>query len=131
MLQQQTLSGKRILVVEDEWGVAMFVRQTLEDAGATVVGVADTCLDACQILDGTGVEAAVIDLHLRGGGTGHPLAHLLALRGIPFLIGTGHAAEASRVHPDAIVLQKPFSGADLIAAVESLLGGRVSQRARN
>ena len=121
------LDGRRILVVEDEATVARFIRETLEGAGATVVGVAGDCLEARRLLDGTGIEAAVIDLHLRGS-TGHSLAHLLSMRKVPFLFETGHAIEVLRVHPDAMVLQKPFSATELIDAVKGLLNGSVGSR---
>lgn len=130
MLQPQTLRGRRILVVEDEWPVAAFIRDTLEDAGAVVVGLAADCRDACNVLEGAGVEAAVVDLHL-GSSSGHVLAHLLEMRDIPYLIETGYAPEAIKAHPGVMILQKPFLGEDLVWAVSTLLDGRpVGQRAK-
>ena len=126
MLHWQALRGKRILVVEDEWAQAAVVRDTLEDVGAIVVGLAADCREACDILDGTAADAAVLDLHLAVG-TGHMLAHLLELRGIPYVIATGHVAEATKVHPGVSVLQKPFRGEELVWAVETLLDGRTAQ----
>ena len=121
------LDGRRILVVEDDAIIARFILETLEGAGATVVGVAGDCLEARRLLDGTGIEAAVIDLHLHGS-TGHSLAHLLSMRKVPYLLETGHAMEALRDHPNAMVVQKPFSAPDLIDAVKDLLSGRASSR---
>ena len=123
MTRNQTLRGRRILVVEDEAAIAHFIRETLEGAGATIVGVAGDCFEARRILDGTGVEVAIVDLHL-GGGSGHSLGHLLSMRKIPFLFATGYAVEASRDQPGSMVLQKPFDATDLVAAVVGLLNGR-------
>ena len=130
MLQPQALRGNRILVVEDEWPIAAFIRDTLENAGATVIGLAADCREACNVLDGTGVDAAVLDLHL-GGSSGHMLAHLLELRGIPYLFATGYAPEAIKAHPGVTILQKPFPGEDLVWAVSTLLDGRpIGQRVK-
>jgi CheY-like chemotaxis protein len=126
MLHRQALRGKRILVVEDEWAQAAVMRDVLEDAGAVVVGLAADSRQACNLLDGTAADAAVVDLHLDGG-TGHMLAHLLDMRGIPYLIATGYVPEATKAHPGVIVLPKPFRGEELVWAVESLLDGRAQQ----
>jgi hypothetical protein len=55
------------------------------------------------------------------------LAHLLELRGIPYLIATGYVPEATKAHPGIIVLQKPFRADELVWAVETLLDGRAEQ----
>jgi CheY-like chemotaxis protein len=126
MLHRQALRGKRILVVEDEWAQAAVMRDALEDAGAVVVGLAADSRQACNLLDGTAADAAVVDLHLDGG-TGHMFAHLLDLRGIPFLIVTGYVPEATKAHPGVIVLPKPFRGEELVWGVETLIDGRAAQ----
>ena len=121
------LDGRRILVVADDATTAHLIRKTLEDVGATVVGVARDTLEARRLLDGSGIEAAVIDLHLNGN-TGHSLAQFLSMRKIPCLFETGNAMQASSVNPDEMVLQKSLSGTDLINAVKDLLSGRASSR---
>ena len=128
MSQRRALGGKRILVVEDEWVVAASIRDILEAAGAVVIGLPSNCREAIQILDGTGVEAVILDLHLQGG-TSHMLAHLLEMRGIPYLFATGYVSEAKTVSPGVKLLAKPFTDRTLLAAVETLLDGpTVGQR---
>ena len=122
MPQPQRLARKRILIVEDEWAVAAFMRDTLETAGAVVVGLPGNCRDAIQVLNGTGVEAVILDLHLQGG-TSHMLAHLLEMRGIPYLFATGYVPESVTVTPGVKILRKPVSDRDLLAALETLLDG--------
>ena len=122
MLQRQALRGRRILVIEDEWPLAAFIRDSLEDAGAVVIGLAGDCREAVNILDGTGVEAVILDLHLQGG-TSHMLAHLLEMRGVPYLFATGYALDAAPISPGVMVLKKPFTDTDLLAAVETLFDG--------
>src|SRR3712207_7822162 len=55
------LSGKRVLVVEDEALVAMLVEDELRDAGAEVVGPAPSVEDALRL-----VEAVAADGGVRG-----------------------------------------------------------------
>ena len=43
-----------------------FIRDTLEDAGAGVSGLAGDCREVVNVLDGTGVEAVILDLLLQG-----------------------------------------------------------------
>ena len=56
------------------------------------------------------------------------LAHLLEMRGIPYLFETGYAPEALKAHPGVRILQKPFSAEDLVWAVSTLLDGRPTEQ---
>jgi DNA-binding response OmpR family regulator len=114
------LSGRRILILEDEPQMAALLRRVLEDAGATVIGPTSDGSEAIQLLDGTGVEAAVVDWRV-GAGNANTFAHLLTLRRIPFLFHTGVSDEAASQHPGVPVLAKPFRAEQLLAAVEALL----------
>ena len=58
------------------------------------------------------------------------LPHLLELRGVPYLFATGYLPVETMVSPGVMVLRKPFSAADLLAAVETLLTGKVEQRVK-
>src|SRR3712207_4790780 len=64
------LTGKRVLVVEDEALVSMLVEDQLHDAGATVLGPAPSVPEALRLVaaaaaDG-GISAAVLDINLDG-----------------------------------------------------------------
>lgn len=74
------------------------------------------------MLDGTGVEAVILDLYLQGI-TSHMVAHLLERRGIPYLVVTGNGRDTANISPGAQVLRKPFTDGQLLAAVEILLDG--------
>jgi CheY-like chemotaxis protein len=128
MPHRQRLSQKRILIVEDQWATAKFMRDVLETAGAVVVGLAANSREAIQVLEGTGVEAVILDIHLLGS-TSHMVAHLLEMRGIPYLFATGHSQDTATISPDVTVLRKPFTDGQLLEAVETLLNGpRAGQR---
>ena len=74
------LTGRRVLVVEDEALVAMLVEDALLDAGAAVVGPAATVTEALSLLTKETPDVAVLDLNLAGE-TSTPVADALALRG--------------------------------------------------
>ena len=88
------LTGKRILVVEDEGLVAMLVQDGLADAGAEVIGPAGSVADALQLVETAmgegGISGAVLDLNL-GGEPVFPVADALIDLGVPFLFETENA----------------------------------------
>ncbi len=111
------LTGRRILVVEDEALVAMLVEDALLDCGAVVLGPAATVAEALRLLDGERPDAAVLDLNLAGE-TSAPVADALAARGIPFVVATGYGAEGlPQAHATVPVLPKPYDPDDLTATL--------------
>ena len=67
----------------------------------------ETCLAA---IEGGDVEAAILDLNLRGGEKSTPVAEELASRGIPFVFATGGGDEGiDERFRDRPCLQKPFT----------------------
>ena len=114
------LSGRRVLVVEDEALVAMLVEDALLDAGAEVVGPVATVADALELLKRQLPEAAVLDLNLAGE-TSTPVADELAKRGVPFVVATGYGADGLPPgHASVPVLAKPYDPSDLTAALARL-----------
>jgi CheY-like chemotaxis protein len=85
------ISAKRVLVVEDEYLVAMDVSAYLEAAGAHVVGPASSVHAALEALEGAELDGAILDLNLRGE-MAYPVADALTARGIPFVFTTGYGA---------------------------------------
>nr|WP_281414741.1 response regulator [Plastoroseomonas arctica] len=114
------MSGRTILVVEDEQLVAMLIEDALVDAGAIVMGAAATVAEALMLLGTSVPDVAVMDMNLCGQSAA-PVADALAARGVPFLVATGYgAAGLPKGHESAPVLAKPFDPNDLIRQLVAL-----------
>jgi CheY-like chemotaxis protein len=103
------LEGRRILVVEDSPVVAEACEDMLRDMGCVPVGPAINMAAALQLAADKPVDAAVVDINIRGGKV-FPVLRILAGRGIPFLLASGYAdwsmPEEWRDRPR---LAKPYS----------------------
>ncbi len=111
---------QRVLVVEDEFLVAMTLQDSLEDWGYEVVGPSGHLQDAMDLLEAEPVDAAIIDVNLAGQPI-FPLAARLKARGIPFVLTTGYERSViPEEFRDAAWLQKPVREAELREAVGAL-----------
>jgi DNA-binding response OmpR family regulator len=120
--KSRTLSGARILVVEDEAFIALDLQATLTDAGAEVIGPSLTLAEAFALASRENLSAAILDFRL-GRDTVRPVARQLAARDIPFLFYTGQVEAESirRQWPLCKVISKPAPLRTLVAAVAALL----------
>jgi DNA-binding response OmpR family regulator len=109
-----SLSGLRILVVEDELLVAMMIEDMLQTLGCDVVGPAATLEDALAAVEEQHFDAALLDANLRGQDSS-PIAEALVERHIPFLLATGYGASCASgtALDDAPRLRKPFGLGEL------------------
>ena len=115
------LAGKRILVVEDDFLISRMVLDILADAEVVVVGPAATRDAGLVIAQTHTLDAAVLDINLRGLRS-DDIADELYRRGIPFVIATGYG-EQSRL-PGVPVLPKPYTEDRLLRVLETILKNR-------
>ncbi|MFL6548784.1 MAG: response regulator [Povalibacter sp.] len=113
------LYGKRVLVVEDDYLIGAMVADMLESASAIVVGPARTRGDAFLLSRTEGLDAAVLDVNLRGEGS-EVVAEELRRRHIPFLFATGYGEGPFR-EAGTPVLGKPFTEDSLLDMLDGLL----------
>ncbi len=85
------LEGLQILVVEDEFLLALEVEATLIGFGCAVVGPFAKLAKAMRAARGTPLDSAVLDINLNGEMV-YPLAELLDTQGVPFVFLTGYVA---------------------------------------
>ena len=105
-----TVTGDRLLIVEDETLLAMELSDQLTALGWTVVGPASTVEEAFRLIaDGAFPDVAMLDINLRGKLV-YPLAELLRRGGVPFLFCTGYEDldEPDR-YGDSPVIRKPVN----------------------
>ena len=115
------ISGRRVLVVEDEALVLMLLTDMVEESGAVVVGPASTVAEALELAQDADIEAALLDVNLNGQPV-FPVAAALRARGVPFAFLTGYGrAGLPDEYADASVLQKPFQFDHLMERLQALL----------
>jgi CheY-like chemotaxis protein len=116
------LSGRRVLVIEDEMMVAMLLEDMLADLGCTVVGSAARVEEALALIEAAGaLDAAVLDINLNGQKS-YPVADALVARSVPFLFATGYGRDSvMNGYRSFPLLQKPFRPSELAAALAKLL----------
>ena len=112
-----------VLVVEDEFLIAMELVASLEEGGFQVLGPAATVSAALKLLDQQQPDAAVLDVNLRDGRV-NPVAEVLRTAGVPFVV-TSAVDRASLADNAALKgapnLGKPTSTAELIDVLGDLL----------
>jgi PAS domain S-box-containing protein len=117
----QTLKGKRVLIVEDEPLLWMDMEASLTEVGCQIRGPAGTLEKARQMIASVDCDAALLDANLAGQSV-DSLAVALTQRNIPFAFVTGHGREAlPQGFRESIVLGKPFSKDQLRSVVQALL----------
>ena len=112
------LQGRRVLVVEDEFLVAMDIELMLGDIGCQVLGPIGDLPGALRAAQEEALDLALLDVNLAGEPV-TAVAEALAARAVPFVFCTGYLADdlPSR-YPAAPTLMKPFQAADLRSALQ-------------
>jgi CheY-like chemotaxis protein len=112
------LEGRSVLVVEDDYVLAMDMRLSLEDAGAHVIGPAGNLSDALQLVDtASELDAAVLDINLHGDLV-YALAEKLQDRGVPFVFTTGYEGNVLPARfASATRYRKPISAHTVVNAL--------------
>jgi len=106
----KSLSGRRILVVEDEMMVLMVTEDMLGDLGCESVAAAANVDQALALIEAQGFDAAMLDVNLNGSKS-YPVADALAARGVPFAFSTGYSDHGKDGHySDRPVLKKTIQG---------------------
>jgi CheY-like chemotaxis protein len=120
-MDDQLLSGKRVLVVEDEMLVLMAIEDMLADLGCTSLTVAGTIAKALALIKAKEFDLAILDINLNGQRS-YPIARALSDNGMPFAFSTGYGehgvGEGFGGRP---VLSKPYNCPQLIKVLTTLL----------
>ncbi len=117
------VTGKRILIVEDEFLVALSLQDTLTSLGCVVVGPVSNLSAAIQAAETQTIDVAILDVNLRGDLV-FPAADVLVERGVPIIFCSGHLANAQfpARHSDHVRVPKPYTAPMMVAALIEILG---------
>jgi CheY-like chemotaxis protein len=113
-----TLSGLRVLVVEDSWHVATAIQSLLRSFGAEVAGPVASTADAERLLAEQLPHVAIVDINLRGGELAYGLIDKLNELAVRVIVVSGYSAPRLRQDKVVAVLQKPITEAELLAAFQ-------------
>jgi CheY-like chemotaxis protein len=120
-MEAKPLSGRHILLLEDEMMILLMIEEMLIDLGGASVTSAATVGQALAKIDGEVFDAAILDVNLNGIKS-QPVAERLAACGIPFVLSTGYSDHAlGDAYADRPVLKKPFRYPELAVALSRIL----------
>ena len=114
-------NGYRILIIEDSPVIALATEEMLRAFGHEPLGPIGNMASALEFAKSGEMDAAIVDLNIRGAKT-FTLLSILDRRGVPFLIISGYADwKMPDEWSDRARLQKPFSEAQLRAKLGEIL----------
>jgi CheY-like chemotaxis protein len=111
------MSVQSILVVEDEFLIALDIVAALEQAGIAVVGPVSTVGDALATIEQQPLRGVLLDAHL-GGESAVQIADALSARRLPFAFVSGYGRESlPQAYQSVPLVRKPFTDRDLLSAI--------------
>lgn len=114
----RSLAGLKVLLVEDQFIIAMDAETILLGCGVRSVDTVASVEDAMRVLKATTPDICVLDVNL-GASTSLAVAEQLAERKIPFVFATGYAD--STMIPKTLAhvptVRKPYDAEQLTAAM--------------
>lgn len=120
-----TGTGKRVLIVEDDYFVALTIEDTLVGAGYSVIGPVTTAAEAIEVGLRERPHLVLMDITLAGESDGIAAAVALSASGIRSLFVTAHSDPQTRHRGEAAApagwLDKPFQPTRLLCAVSAAL----------
>jgi PAS domain S-box-containing protein len=121
VVENQTFSGQRIMVVEDDPIIGLDISETLKSRGAQVIGPCTTVASALKAIRDK-PDAVLLDVNL-GQETTDAVASQLADLSIPFLVLSGQldSSDLGDAFRGVSVMSKPFRERDLVSALYRLV----------
>lgn len=117
------LAGFSVLLVEDEYLIALDAEQMLRDMGVRDVEIVSTFENAQKRAQAGTFDVAVLDVNINGQ-LSFPIAEILTARGIPFVFATGYSLRERPIagFEGGICVSKPYTQEGLRKALAAALG---------
>lgn len=128
---EQPLSGKRVLLAEDEARLRTVVSMMLEELGAEVIAAQDGLAAVQAFTSSPGIDLVLLDIRMTGMSGTSAFEHLLKLdANVRVVLSSGVAPEKElverlRQHRCGFI-EKPFSLDNLSAVLCKVLGGEAA-----
>ena len=121
--QPQPLERPKVLVVEDEFIIALDLSETVQDLGYELEGPYAGNEDAFEAIEDQMPDLAILDVFTADGEI-YPLADRLVEAGVPIVFHSGHVTpeEVKARYPDAVACAKPCPPDRLIDAMQEAVG---------
>jgi DNA-binding response OmpR family regulator len=120
----ELLKGHRVLIVEDNFVMALDLSLMVEDLGGAVIGPAGRLDEGMALAQANKLDAAILDVNLDGSNT-FPLADGLVAADVPVIFATGYDVKMlPKRFAQTPKLSKPFN----IRSVEKALREAFSNR---
>src|SRR4051812_22103991 len=108
------MTGKRVLVIEDEFLVALDMETILGEAGFEIVGPAGSVAEALRLIATDRPDAALLDNNLNGESAG-AVADELREQRIPFAFVSGNdRASLPPAFDGVLLVRKPYDASRLV-----------------
>jgi CheY-like chemotaxis protein len=112
---------KRVLLIEDEFLIAMDMQTSIEEYGCIVVGPARSGSEAIALIVAEPIDAAFLDLIL-GGEQCDFVAEELDAKGIAWALSSALSVHSLHARYQSVpLLTKPFAHGDLCRVLDGLL----------
>lgn len=121
--QPQPMERPKVLVVEDEFIIALDLSETVKDLGYELEGPYAAREEAFEAIEDEMPDLAILDVFTADGEV-YPLADRLAEAGVPIVFHSGHVPpeEVKALYPHAIACAKPCPPDRLIGALQEAVG---------
>jgi two-component system, response regulator PdtaR len=117
--QPQPQERPKVLVVEDEFIIALDLSETVKDLGYRIDGPYAGNQDAFEGMGEEMPDLAILDVYTADGEV-YPLADRLSAAGVPIIFHSGHVPpeEVKALYPDAQACAKPCPPDRIIGALQ-------------
>jgi DNA-binding response OmpR family regulator len=121
---RDTLRGRRLLIVEDEYLLAQDLTEYFQQLGVEVIGPVGSVSEALKLLNLIEVHGAILDINLRGERV-YPVADALRQKRVPFIFASGYGGETEpAAYADVPRCIKPVDFSVLAKAVSEHIQGK-------